>query len=493
MSDPFLIEPPRWLQDISKPPNGEAMGKAFATSIMSLANTFSRDPDAPADASWLDSRKGAEKGFAEVSNDQIDPQWRVKGQLMANQVLEQKAQLAAQGALAEERRKETSAWMEDAPKLAPWITATPEERKGMAAPSAKSKMGMQALQKQSLADQTYYTRQDQMENKLDQERLKAEHSAGITAKVADWNDALGSAPPDIFSAISALKNGGRLSNGLPTPEAIALLNQFRTANGMTLYGTKASEYLEKPGKMSAETKVQLDDLRADEADLRRQIDVKAKNGEPTDELESQLADVKAQRKALAGGKEIGGAQAGPKDTFKRDSDKLLHEINVATAQGDSKALDKKKEDLNVLNKTYVLDRDGAVLGRKMKEADKIKAIAKLSVGAPYYDEATGKLKTMTQDVKDKLAQSVPDPKTASSKANAPTSSVTATGPLNRPAFLTQRISEIKAELDKTDWGPKDVSTRDELRKKLEALQAEQDKSKSSGPPTFKFLSTPSTR
>jgi hypothetical protein len=37
---------------------------------MQLSNSFSRDPEAPKDASWLDSRKGIDKGFAEVTNDQ---------------------------------------------------------------------------------------------------------------------------------------------------------------------------------------------------------------------------------------------------------------------------------------------------------------------------------------------------------------------------------------------------------------------------------------
>lgn len=485
------------MQDIAKPPNGEAMGKAFAMGLSSLVGAFEKDPNAAPDASWLDSRKGLETSMAEVSNAQTDPQWRVKGQLMANQVLEQRAQLAAQGALAEERRKETSAWMEDAPKLAPWITATPEERKGMASPDAKSKIGMQTLQKQSLADQRYYTSQDQMANKLDQERLKAEHSAGITAKVADWNDALGSVDPATFSAISALKdqkgvvNGGRLPNGLPTPEAISILNGFRTSNGMTLYGTKASEYLEKPGKMSAETKVQLDDLRSDESDLRRRIDAKSKNGEPTDDLEAQLEDVKAQRKALAGGKAIAGTESKPKDNFQRDTDKLLHEINQFTAQGKDKEVKQKKEELNVLNKTYVLDRNGVVLGRKLKDVEKNQLLAQQPVGTPYYDEVTGKLKVLDQKAKDMLSQTVQEPsKPSSSKPSA----WRAESPVDRKSALDSRITAIQDELKSKDWFSEDRDKRRTLEARQEKLQEELDRLKSERKKldngTFKFLSTP---
>ena len=221
----------------------------------------------------------------------------------------------------------------------------------MSRPEAKSKIGMQTLQKQGLADQKYYTDQDRMENRLEQERLKAEHSAGITARVSDWNDALGGAPHDVVSAIEGLNDpkqgivAGRYKNGLPVPQAIELLNQWRTSPevGMTRYGTKASEYLEKPGKMSAETKVQLDDLRSDEADLRRRIDSKSKNGETTDDLESQLEDVKAQRKALAGGKSVEGGEAKTKDNFQR-TQQAVAEINQFTAQGeDKKARGKENE------------------------------------------------------------------------------------------------------------------------------------------------------
>lgn len=492
MSSPFDVQPPNWLVNVAKPVDGTALGRSLAQVGMSLANTFARDPDAPTDANWFDSRKGMDKGFAEVSNDQIDPQWRVKGQLMANQVLEQRAQLAAQGALAEERRKETSAWMEDAPRLAPWVTATPEERKGMSAPNAKSKIGMQTLQKQSLADQKYYTSQDQMQNRLEQERLKAEHSAGITTRVDDWNNALGSASPNTFSAISALKNSGRLSNGLPTPEAIALLNQDRTANGMTLYGTKASEYLEKPGKVSNEVKVQLDDLRSDESDLRRRIDAAAKAGEPTADMEAELDSIKQQRKALASGKPMDATKSAGKDTFQRDSEKLLHEINAATAQGDAKAASKKKEDLNVLNKTYALDRNGVVLNRKMKDADKIKAIASLPLGAPYYDEATGSLKKMTQDVKDIVSKvAAPETKPIEKTPRTGSSAWMATGPQDRKEYLSRRIGEIQTELDNLEVGGKSTYRRGELEKELDALKAEQ-KQKPTDSGTFKFLSTPAS-
>lgn len=406
MSDPFEISPPQWLVNVAKPVNGTEMGKAFAMGLSSLVGAFEKDPNAAPDASWLDSRKGLETSMAEVSNAQTDPQWRVKGQLMANKVLEQRAQLAAQGALAEERRKETSAWMEDAPKLAPWITATPEERKGMASPAAKSKIGMQTLQKQSLADQRYYTSQDQMANKLDQDRLKAEHSAGITAKVADWNDALGSADPATFSAISALKdqkgvvNGGRLPNGLPTPEAISILNGFRTSNGMTLYGTKASEYLEKPGKLSKEVEIQLQDLRSDESDLRRRIDAKSKNGEPTDDLEAQLEDIKAQRKALAGGKPIEPA------TSKIDTQakKVQHDLNVAIAGGDKKEIKAATQAAQKVKKTWVLDNQGQIAPEDDDKRNDF--ISKLKVGSLFYDPSKGKAFEATQEMIDQAAGEV---------------------------------------------------------------------------------------
>lgn len=407
MSDPFEISPPQWLVNVAKPVNGTEMGKAFAMGLSSLVGAFEKDPNAAPDASWLGSRKGLETSMAEVSNAQIDPQWRVKGQLMANQVLEQRAQLAAQGALAEERRKETSAWMEDAPKLAPWITATPEERKGMASPDAKSKIGMQTLQKQSLADQRYYTSQGQMANRLDQERLKAEHSAGITAKVADWNDALGSADPATFSAISALQdqkgvvNGGRLPNGLPTPEAISLLNQFRTSNGMTLYGTKASEYLEKPakaGSLSQRDSIKAKNLQASITHYQTQLD-KTDDPAKQSEFQNKMDAAQSELDGLLGGKPS-IAKAGTDTQAK----KVQHDLNVAIAGGDKKEIKVATQAAQKVKKTWVLDNQGQIAPEDDDKRNDF--ISKLKVGSLFYDPSKGKAVEATREIIDQAANEV---------------------------------------------------------------------------------------
>jgi hypothetical protein len=418
MSDPFSISPPAWLQQIAKPIDAEHLGHTMGIGLMSLANSFERDPEAPDDANFWDSRKGFTQGFNEVQQDQIDPQWRVKGQLMANKVLAEKAQLATQGAQAEAFKNETSAWMQDAPKLTPWLTAPREQRKTMDPPTPTSKQGLALVQKQRISDDTRDVQMAASDNRLEQARLQAEHAAGVTTRVSDWNDAMGSADADTFARISALKpNGGRLPNGLPTPEAIQVMNAYRRANGMTDYGTKASEYLERPGNLTPEQTVQLRDLESDARDLRKQI-AAARVSEPdkVEALQAQLDQVLEDRRAVAAGKDPYANRTekpAPVNDFLTKAQsayaKAKEDFSAAQAGGNPNDIAEKKTALQKAGETAMraqLVKQGHVIENNQIGAEEIATIESWNndwtknPSIPVLIEGTGKILEVTKKALD---------------------------------------------------------------------------------------------
>jgi hypothetical protein len=485
MADPFAVSVPAWLERVAIPIDAEHLGHTMGIGLMSLANSFERDPEAPDDANFWDSRKGFTQGFNEVQQDQIDPQWRVKGQLMANKVLAEKAQLATQGAQAEAFKNETSAWMQDAPKLTPWLTAPREQRKTMEPPTPTSKQGLALVQKQRISDDTRDVQMAASDNRLEQARLQAEHAAGVTTRVSDWNDAMGSADPDTFARISALKGGGRQPNGIPTPEAIQVMNSYRRANGMTDYGTKASEYLERPGKLTPEQTVQLRDLEADARDLRKQI-AAARVSEPdkVDALQSQLDQVLEDRRSVAAGKDP-YAKKPVVDPLVKQREDIENRLSDAISKNDKNAIKSAQDDLTVLRRKMDL-KAGHIITPEMDAETVSSKINGIPIGGSVYIEKTGKWKTFqTQRDKDAILSQLGGAKPAAiAREKSPQLPPPLAAPSTESDKRKQQIESLQTLLDNLPANRRWEETQ--IRDRIEALQAEDKKANG----TFKFLSQP---
>lgn len=480
---------------------GESIGLNLSAAIKSATEP---DPDDPSKKISFD------KAYAESRMNLSDPMWQLKAAKLKGSILEQMAQTGSQWASTEEKNKETAAWLEDRASLSPWISADRETRKSMATPVVHSKMGIDTMQKTRLSDDIRDMQEKGFSNKLEQERLKGEHSAEITRRIDDWNDAIAGADHDTFAAISALKGGGRLPNGLPTPESIMLLNAYRRARGMTDYGTKSSEYLEKPGVLTPENKVRLQDLEADARDIRKQMAAArvAAKDDPSasgkvDELEAQLQEVENMRREVAGGKDISsgtGRQSASAEPYARERSAIQDRIIDAKARNDSKAEKKATDELAIVDRKTALKIGAPIISKSMKPEDIRKKIETIPLPGRLLIDHLGKWKTIEDEddrkailgqlekkassdepAKDEAMPVIPgiNPPRESSSAQEAARSRAAGREYKSKADATQarksQIEELKSALKKANTGkgtfmsPEDYKSKYlELAKLLEA-------------------------
>jgi hypothetical protein len=102
-SDPFTIEPPRWLQEITRPVKRGEMGEVLGLGLAGLINSFQKvpvmeevtDPETgqtitqqsidPETGKPMTKRLGFSGGIAEARMNQADPMWRLKAsEIVAN-------------------------------------------------------------------------------------------------------------------------------------------------------------------------------------------------------------------------------------------------------------------------------------------------------------------------------------------------------------------------------------------------------------------------
>lgn len=133
-------EPPAWLQAAAHPINTELTGRVLGLGLGATLNALQRDtsPSVPADASWLQSRKGFKEGLFEARMNLTDPMWKMKEAGLQAQIAGQQAQTAHQTAMAQTAAQELKWQAEDSPKVAAWLAASPERRKTMDTPTAHS-------------------------------------------------------------------------------------------------------------------------------------------------------------------------------------------------------------------------------------------------------------------------------------------------------------------------------------------------------------------
>jgi hypothetical protein len=67
---------PRWLEEDARPLDGAKLGAAVNTSLADLYTSLQKNPEAPADASWGDSRKGLAQAIFERNAATQDPLWK---------------------------------------------------------------------------------------------------------------------------------------------------------------------------------------------------------------------------------------------------------------------------------------------------------------------------------------------------------------------------------------------------------------------------------
>src|ERR1700752_5228360 len=115
MADPFSVEPPRWLQQLTQQTPGE-LGGIGGTLAGGFLNALQKDPNAPAvdpatgqPPSWLDSRKGLKEGLAEARLNEQDPNWKLKSEALKTQVLGQIVSNEMQYHKLQEQTQELSA------------------------------------------------------------------------------------------------------------------------------------------------------------------------------------------------------------------------------------------------------------------------------------------------------------------------------------------------------------------------------------------------
>ena len=254
MADIFgSSQPPAWLVEATKQTPGE-LGSIAGLALGGGLNALEQDPNAK------DSRKGFKQGLAEARLNEADPLWKIKlSQSVADHqanLLGRAAQAQSAIALANERKAETAAWMEDAPRLSSWLTASPEQRKDLPTPTAQSKQGLTLLQKTEDNDQRYFIQRDNQKIREDTSKIQQENQK----RSLDWANAVGAADPDTQAKIAELPNQGWVQDGQgrkisPSSQALGILNDWRKSNNLLPFGAKQTEVV-KPDAIAVEKEKQ---------------------------------------------------------------------------------------------------------------------------------------------------------------------------------------------------------------------------------------------
>lgn len=97
------VEPPRWLQEAARPASGKELGQFLGDQMSILALAMQRDPNAPKESSWWESRRGIADAQTDVQNSKIDPMWKQNRDIKLGQWALQTQSKILQNDLVKER------------------------------------------------------------------------------------------------------------------------------------------------------------------------------------------------------------------------------------------------------------------------------------------------------------------------------------------------------------------------------------------------------
>jgi len=232
--------PPAWLTDLTRQTPGE-LGSIAGLALGGAVNAATEGVS-------------PKQGLGEARLNIEDPLWKLKVAQTQASILGTMAQTQSAYALAEERKQETAAWMQDAPQLSSWLTATPEQRQKMPAPVAVSKQGMTAIERSRDQDARYFIQKDA--NDIKQQNAENQSSAAKAAatNTKSFYDMLKTVTDPVAQATIM----GMTKNGLPTPEAWEALTRAprQTAEQEKQAGRQKLEEQKQTGREKIEEQKQ---------------------------------------------------------------------------------------------------------------------------------------------------------------------------------------------------------------------------------------------
>ena len=340
-------EPPAWLSNMARPINGKETGALFGKIIGGVANAVSLAKDKQdqgQDVSWV-GELGA--GMQEARLNMADPMWRIHAQQAQLNLAGQKLQLDAQQTKID-AQKRTMAWIDhDQQTLPKWLAENPnpEDQVNAQPPDLKSPQFQQAF------------------GKLMQNAIKATGSSvAQKTKTAFAQGLLGVDDPAVLAEINNMPPG---KGGLPGPQQIARLNQYRESRGMTPLGLTPAET--RAAQPERDTKY---------AKLAQEIQQYRDNGDDqmADELEGVL-------------KKLGGSQPAGKDVETAIKQKQA-EIRLVDRQ--IEALQRKKAGAQTTSDKNSIQAEinMAMSQRKGHQTELEKLTDKMDRPVPNADEGT---------------------------------------------------------------------------------------------------------
>lgn len=391
-------QPPAWLTEVATR-NAEhgQWGQLAGTLAGGLLNSFQRDkvpvmdPETgqPTGETKTGDRIGFLRGLTEARMNQADPMWKLKATQAQVNTLSTMAQTESAYALANERKQELRAWMQDVPSITPWLSMSPEQRKESPAPSVSSIKGMQAVQQRTIADDRYF-------NQKEQNRIREETSKIAQQKAQrwlDWQGVYANATPETRAAINQLgdRQWERGADGKiigPSAEAEILYNNMETKDGKKppfgIPKTEQQAWLESQktagrmkveeakGKRQEEVLKVRNEFARDMENLKQtgRVELAKAKSDAQLKMQKELVQIKADAKA----KEMSAFYSQPK----------------MYPQADGSVIYTYGKQMRVVPKPKV--GDNAFLKSRLKEVDtKIGTLQKMSIADPNNDELRGRL------------------------------------------------------------------------------------------------------
>lgn len=266
-------QPPAWLQEQStrnaeRGQWGSVLGTLAAGFVNGMKRTESEvptyDPNT-GEQTGTQTVKGPRLGFGnglfEARMNQQDPMWKIKAQQAQANMLTDIAQLESANVLAQQRKAEASAWLEDAPKLTPWLAASPEKRKDMQAPSVTSQRGVALVERAATADDRYWMVKET--NRVREQQGKAELNR--LNSISDWNNRVASMPVgELRNTLMGLPMATDYMGKPigPNSEQIRMYNEWAIKNDKVPYGYSDQEFKDYEARKSNESKVDVAKINA---------------------------------------------------------------------------------------------------------------------------------------------------------------------------------------------------------------------------------------
>jgi len=312
------VEPPRWLQEITIPKQqgetGSELGTILGGGLLALQQDPSTidpatgktktDPETGKPLSWLETRKGFQRGLAEARMNQADPNWRVKEKALEANATANWARAASMWQQYNSTQKDMALWTT---KDLPAITQFQEELKTnpeAVPPVVQSGKGMQAvgqLEKQQLAMQQARLRQDNAKINIENQKTSIAFDQAVSV-----------APVAIGSAIDELPNQGwnvdrQGKRTTPSTAALKIYNDWATGNGQMPekafgYKPNAVEVAKARGEESRKTEQTRGELKSNleqqRQENRKELEAVKQSGRIDVEKLKQLGRVDAKGNPL---------------------------------------------------------------------------------------------------------------------------------------------------------------------------------------------------